>query len=126
MCSLRCVKLSFCCLCVGFGVALADPWLGAVCWELPTPLTRALLLFLLQIGDRSGELAAQLNMAQLRAALGLSPGEEDGAAAHPYSGYEAQGEFLGFWWHWEFFGVFARGQEIQVLEQDKAVECLHH
>ncbi|KAI1232188.1 G-protein-signaling modulator 1 [Lamprotornis superbus] len=44
-----------------------------------------------EIGDRSGELAAQVNMAQLRTALGLSPGDEDVGAAHPYSGYEAQG-----------------------------------
>lgn len=96
----------------------------------PVPLTSALLVFLLQIGDRSGELTAQLNMAQLRAALGLGPGEEDVGAAHPYSGYEAQGEFLGFWWHWEVSGitwcgegkVFASGQEIQMLEQNKAVE----
>ncbi|XP_066057046.1 G-protein-signaling modulator 1 isoform X4 [Chamaea fasciata] len=44
-----------------------------------------------EIGDRSGELTAQVNMAQLRAALGLGPGDEDAAAAHPYSGYEAQG-----------------------------------
>ncbi|NWT59809.1 GPSM1 protein, partial [Erythrocercus mccallii] len=44
-----------------------------------------------EIGDRSGELAAQMNMTQLRAALGLGPGDEDVGAAHPYSGYEAQG-----------------------------------
>ncbi|XP_053852309.1 G-protein-signaling modulator 1 isoform X3 [Vidua macroura] len=44
-----------------------------------------------EIGDRSGELTAQANVAQLRAALGLGPGEEDVGAAHPYSGYEAQG-----------------------------------
>lgn len=98
------------------------------------PLTRALLVFLLQIGDRSGELAAQVNMAQLRAALGLSPGDEDVAAAQPCSGYEAQGEFLAFWWHWEASGitccgegkVFASGQEIQMLEQNNIIECLHH
>lgn len=85
--------------------ALANPGLGAVCLEQPMPLTRALLVFLLQIGDRSGEQTAQLNIAQLRAALGLGPGEEDLAAAHPYSGYEAQGEFLAFWWRWEISGI---------------------
>lgn len=73
-------------------------------------LTSALLVFLLQIGDRSGELAAQVNMAQLRAALGLGPGDEDVAAAHPYSGYEAQGEFLAFWWHWEASGITCCGE----------------
>lgn len=98
------------------------------------PLTCALLVFVLQIGDRSGELAAQVNMAQLRAALGLSPGDEDVPAAHPYSGYEAQGEFLEFWWHWEASGimccgegeVFARGEEIKMLEQNNIIKCLHH
>ncbi|XP_061867736.1 G-protein-signaling modulator 1 isoform X2 [Colius striatus] len=44
-----------------------------------------------EIRDRSGELTAQLNMVQLKAALGLDPGDEDVAAAHHYSGYEAQG-----------------------------------
>ncbi|KFO65545.1 G-protein-signaling modulator 1, partial [Corvus brachyrhynchos] len=44
-----------------------------------------------EIGDRNGELTAQVNMAQLRAALGLGPGDEDVGAAHPCSGYEAQG-----------------------------------
>lgn len=98
------------------------------------PLTSALLVFLLQIGDRNGELTAQVNMAQLRAALGLGPGDEDVPAAHPYSGYEAQGEFLGFWWRWEVSGIvwcgegeaFASEQEIQMPEQDEAVECLQH
>lgn len=84
--------------------------LGAVCLEHPMALTSALLVFLLQIGDRSGELAAQVNMAQLRAALGLGPGDEDVAAAHPYSGYEAQGEFLAFWWHWEASGITCCGE----------------
>uniref|UniRef100_A0A672V2A6 G protein signaling modulator 1 n=1 Tax=Strigops habroptila TaxID=2489341 RepID=A0A672V2A6_STRHB len=49
-----------------------------------------------EIGDRSGELTAQGNMAQLRTALGLGPGEEDPGTAHRYSGYEAQGEFWAF------------------------------
>ncbi|XP_062446639.1 G-protein-signaling modulator 1 isoform X2 [Rhea pennata] len=44
-----------------------------------------------EIGDRNGELTAQANMAQLRSALGLGPGDEDGTVAHRYSGYEAQG-----------------------------------
>lgn len=99
------------------------------------PLTTALLVFPpLQIGDRNGELTAQVNMAQLRAALGLGPGDEDVGAAHPCSGYEAQGEFLGFWGHWEVSGItrcgegeaFASGQEIQMPEQDEAVKCLRH
>lgn len=99
------------------------------------PLTTALLVFPpLQIGDRNGELTAQVNMAQLRAALGLGPGDEDVGAAHPCSGYEAQGEFLGFWGHWEVPGItrcgegeaFASGQEIQMPEQDEAVKCLRH
>lgn len=34
-------------------------------------------------------------MAQLRAALGLGPGDEEVGMARPYSGYEAQGERLG-------------------------------
>uniref|UniRef100_A0A672V490 G protein signaling modulator 1 n=1 Tax=Strigops habroptila TaxID=2489341 RepID=A0A672V490_STRHB len=38
-----------------------------------------------EIGDRSGELTAQGNMAQLRTALGLGPGEEDPGTAHRYS-----------------------------------------
>lgn len=37
-------------------------------------------------------------MAQLKSALGLGPGDEDMGTAHHYSGYEAQGEFLGFCW----------------------------
>lgn len=48
-----------------------------------------------QTGDRTGELTAQVNMAQLRAALGLGPGDEEVGMARPYSGYEAQGERLG-------------------------------
>ncbi|KFV73392.1 G-protein-signaling modulator 1, partial [Dryobates pubescens] len=44
-----------------------------------------------EIGDRNGELTAQVNMAQLRSALGLGPGDEDMGTAHHYSGYEAQG-----------------------------------
>ncbi|KFM08447.1 G-protein-signaling modulator 1, partial [Aptenodytes forsteri] len=44
-----------------------------------------------EIGDRNGELTAQVNMAQLKSALGLGPGDEDVGAAHHYSGYEAQG-----------------------------------
>ncbi|XP_009075800.1 PREDICTED: G-protein-signaling modulator 1 [Acanthisitta chloris] len=44
-----------------------------------------------EIGDRNGELTAQLNMAQLRSALGLGSGDEDMGAAQHYSGYEAQG-----------------------------------
>ncbi|KFP03541.1 G-protein-signaling modulator 1, partial [Calypte anna] len=44
-----------------------------------------------EIGDRNGELTAQLNMAQLRAALGLGPGDEDMGTAPHCSGYEAQG-----------------------------------
>ncbi|XP_037255858.1 G-protein-signaling modulator 1 isoform X3 [Falco biarmicus] len=44
-----------------------------------------------EIGDRNGELTAQVNMAQLRSALGLGPGDEDVGTAHHYSGYEAQG-----------------------------------
>lgn len=95
---------------------------------------QSLLVFLLQIGDRSGELTAQLNMAQLRAALGLGPGEEHLAAAHPYPGYEAQGEFWrfggigksGIRWCGEgpFLAPFASGQEMEMLELWS--ECLHH
>ncbi|KFW65761.1 G-protein-signaling modulator 1, partial [Pygoscelis adeliae] len=44
-----------------------------------------------EIGDRNGELTAQVNMAQLKSALGLGPGDEDMGTAHHYSGYEAQG-----------------------------------
>ncbi|XP_055653419.1 G-protein-signaling modulator 1 isoform X3 [Falco peregrinus] len=44
-----------------------------------------------EIGDRNGELTAQVNMAQLKSALGLGPGDEDVGTAHHYSGYEAQG-----------------------------------
>ncbi|XP_064027383.1 G-protein-signaling modulator 1 isoform X7 [Pogoniulus pusillus] len=44
-----------------------------------------------EIGDRNGELTAQVNMAQLRSALGLGPGDEDMGTAHHHSGYEAQG-----------------------------------
>ncbi|XP_074464993.1 G-protein-signaling modulator 1 isoform X2 [Larus michahellis] len=44
-----------------------------------------------EIGDRNGELTAQVNMAQLKSALGLGPGDEDTGTAHHYSGYEAQG-----------------------------------
>ncbi|KAM6047620.1 G-protein-signaling modulator 1 isoform 3-T3 [Chlamydotis macqueenii] len=44
-----------------------------------------------EIGDRNGELTAQVNMAQLKSALGLGPGDEDAGMAHHYSGYEAQG-----------------------------------
>ncbi|PKU38157.1 g-protein-signaling modulator 1 isoform x1 [Limosa lapponica baueri] len=44
-----------------------------------------------EIGDRNGELTAQVNMAQLKTALGLGPGDEDMGTAHHYSGYEAQG-----------------------------------
>ncbi|XP_009475280.1 PREDICTED: G-protein-signaling modulator 1 isoform X2 [Nipponia nippon] len=44
-----------------------------------------------EIGDRNGELTAQVNMAQLKSALGLGPGDQDGGTAQHYSGYEAQG-----------------------------------
>ncbi|KFV12840.1 G-protein-signaling modulator 1, partial [Tauraco erythrolophus] len=44
-----------------------------------------------EIGDRNGELTAQVNIAQLKSALGLGPGDEDMGIAHHYSGYEAQG-----------------------------------
>ncbi|XP_009890564.1 PREDICTED: G-protein-signaling modulator 1 [Charadrius vociferus] len=44
-----------------------------------------------EIGDRNGELTAQVNMAQLKSALGLGPGDEDMGTAHHCSGYEAQG-----------------------------------
>ncbi|KFO82540.1 G-protein-signaling modulator 1, partial [Cuculus canorus] len=44
-----------------------------------------------EIGDRNGELTAQVNMAQLKSALGLGPGDEDVGLAHHCSGYEAQG-----------------------------------
>lgn len=57
-----------------------------------------MLVCTLQIGDRTGELTAQVNMAQLRAVLGLGPGDEDVGTAQRYSGYEAQGEFRGFCW----------------------------
>uniref|UniRef100_A0A663EXT2 G protein signaling modulator 1 n=1 Tax=Aquila chrysaetos chrysaetos TaxID=223781 RepID=A0A663EXT2_AQUCH len=39
-----------------------------------------------EIGDRNGELTAQVNMAQLKSALGLGPGDEDMGTAHHYSG----------------------------------------
>uniref|UniRef100_A0A8C8VEC3 G-protein-signaling modulator 1 n=1 Tax=Pelusios castaneus TaxID=367368 RepID=A0A8C8VEC3_9SAUR len=44
-----------------------------------------------EIGDRNGELTARMNVTQLKSALGMRPGDEDGDAAHHYIGYEAQG-----------------------------------
>ncbi|XP_029816425.1 G-protein-signaling modulator 1-like [Manacus vitellinus] len=49
-----------------------------------------------EIGDRSGELTAQVNMAQLRSALGLGPGDEDMGAARHYAGYEAQAQGMSW------------------------------
>lgn len=64
---------------------------GTVCWG-PSPICPLTWLCLLQIGDRSGELTARMNVAQLQLALGrlTSPA----AAEKPdLAGYEAQGEF---------------------------------
>ncbi|XP_025049526.1 G-protein-signaling modulator 1 isoform X3 [Alligator sinensis] len=44
-----------------------------------------------EIGDWNGELTARMNMAQLKTALGMVLGDEDGDCAHHYTGYEAQG-----------------------------------
>lgn len=56
-------------------------------------------------------------MAQLRAALGLGPGDEDVGTAQRYSGYEAQGEFLGFGWHEEVFASGQRGRKAECQSQ---------
>uniref|UniRef100_A0A7M4EQ88 G-protein-signaling modulator 1 n=1 Tax=Crocodylus porosus TaxID=8502 RepID=A0A7M4EQ88_CROPO len=44
-----------------------------------------------EIGDWNGELTARMNMAQLKAALGMVLGDEDGDCSRHYTGYEAQG-----------------------------------
>nr|XP_033818130.1 G-protein-signaling modulator 1 [Geotrypetes seraphini] len=44
-----------------------------------------------EIGDRNGELTARMNIAQLKSALGMGSGEEDGDMFPRYDGYEAQG-----------------------------------
>ncbi|KAG6938378.1 G-protein signaling modulator 1, partial [Chelydra serpentina] len=44
-----------------------------------------------EIGDRNGELTARMNVAQLKSALGMRLGDEDGDATCHFAGYEAQG-----------------------------------
>lgn len=78
-------------------------------------------LLALQIGDRSGELTAQVNMAQLRSALGLGPGEEDVGTVQHYSGYEAQGECPGSCWRCERCRM-VHG-EWEVLASGRESEC---
>ncbi|KAM8934318.1 G-protein-signaling modulator 1 [Pelodytes ibericus] len=44
-----------------------------------------------EIGDRNGELTARMNILQLKSALGVGSGEDNGDISPQYDGYEAQG-----------------------------------